>query len=508
MAKKVEFNMAAVKKYLFWACVPLGLVVAVILGMMATGEVGSKLEDRKKQLDSQKTTIEGLRAGNHPNQGTADEIDEKREELVKKILTAWETLEKDQKEQNRWEGLADRALEDIRRKNFLDPLEPATLTNWLNFARDEMKKLIDRADIDRCRPYVRYRDGREEPLETNEPAFTGEGGSGTGRRGSGVSMDTPGSRSPGSTATPGAVGAGGVQIMKGKVVWSNLQMDITVSDWNRQPQSFEVWLTQEDLWVYQALLWVVAQTNKDSKVAEKFTSSSTPGATAASTAGGGRPLDLSGSVIKEIVALAIGRKAAMELEKQSSRRIGGGGSRSEISGRSGVTGREGTGGPEATRSTAMAGRYVDDAGNPLMDADLTGQLRRMPIYLRFVVDQRRISDVLVNCANCPMPIDVLWVRVNPDATDSFDFVTSGTGESSSPRSSRSSGGVSPTSRSSSSASGGVGGASPGRGSGSGTNEIDFGPDAITIEIYGCINIFTPPDATKITAEGGGIGNTP
>jgi len=492
MAKKFEFNVATVKRYLFWVCVPLGLAAAMILGTMAVGEVGRKLEDRKKQLESQKTAIDGLHSGaaTHPNQGTIDEIDEKREELAQKIMEAWITLEKDQKEQNRWEGLGNVARE-IEGKNFLDTLSSTALNIYLNFARDEMKKLIDKADIDRCRPYIRYRDGREEPLETNEPALTGEGSGGIGRstgRGGGVSMDTPGSRSSGGTAIPGVGSAGGIHVMKGKVVWSNPQVDITMSNWNQQPQSFEVWLTQEDLWVYQALLWVVAQSNKDVKVAERVVVPVGTTGGAASTAGVGKPLDLSGSVIKEIVTLAIGKKAADALAAQSNRRVGGVGGGLDGEGRmpsGGASGRggagrygDGMGGSEATRSTAMAGRYVDDAGNPLMDADLAGQLRRMPIYLRFVVDQRRISDVLVNCANCPMPIDVLWVTAN--------FSSSG--------------------------SGGVGGGNnqtsgrrgAGAGAGAGTNnEIDFGPDAVTVDIYGCINIFTPPDAEKITADRGG-----
>ena len=536
MAKKVEFNMGMVKKYAFWACAPLGLVVAALLGMMAVADVGSKLEDRKKQLDSQKSAVESLRSGaaSHPNQETIDEINEKTQELAGKIYTAWGTLVEEQQKQNRWEGISDGAKQDISRKNFLDPLEPATLTSYLNFNRNEIKKLLDNANINRVQPYRRLQDGRDEPLESNEPLLTstssGSGESGyessgrVSRRGSALSMDT------GRGTFPGATGGGGTTVVKGKVVWASPQVDITMKNWERQPFPYEVWLTQEDLWVHQALLWVVAKSNEASREARRVI---TPGASTGASAGAGvsRPLDLSDSVIKEIVELSIGRKAAGELAKQSSRRIGsgsyGGGGESEFGesssggfssfgsfGSSGGEGEEYGGGmgPEAAKSAALAGRYVDDDGNPLMEADLTGQFRRMPVYLRFVVDQRRIADVLANCANCPMPIDVLWVTINPDATDKFEFASSGTGmgmgmdsESYTPRRGASGSGRSSASYEGGGAGPGIIGLSPsaggmGGGMGGGANAVDYGADAVSIEIYGCINIFAPPDKQKITGE--------
>jgi uncharacterized membrane-anchored protein YhcB (DUF1043 family) len=329
MAKKVEFNMATVKKYVFWVCAPLGLVVAVLMGMMAVGAVGNKLEDRKKQLNSQKETMTRLQgeAATHPNQGTVDEINEKRDELVEKIYSAWGTLVEEQQKRNLWTGLASVATRDIERKNFLDPLEPTTLTNYLNSAQNEIKKLLDNPDIDirRVRSYRRFPDGREEPLETKEPLLTSEGGGGGFGRGGGsrggaaFSSDSSSSRGGGGG---GLFGGGGVTVIKGKVVWSSPQVDITMKNWGSQPLSFEVWLTQEDLWVHQALLWVVAKSNENSREASKVMSAGTTGL--GSTAGASRPLDLSDSVIKEIVELSIGRKAAAELAKQSSRRVGSG----------------------------------------------------------------------------------------------------------------------------------------------------------------------------------------
>jgi len=224
-------------------------------------------------------------------------------------------------------------------------------------------------------------------------------------------------------------------------------------------------------------------------------------------------------VIKQIVSMSIGKKAASALASQSKRRVGSpsSGSEGEYGGDSSSSGSysggsdesgDGAGmGPEAAKSAAMTGRYVDDTGTPLPDVDLTGQFRRMPIYLNLVVDQRRVTDVLANCANCPMPIDVLWVTINPDATSAFEFASASgtTGMDSEYSSGSSMNSRAARTTSASSLTGGIiglSGGTSGQGMG-GTNDIDFGTDAINIKIYGCINIFAPPDVKKITGESAG-----
>jgi len=172
---------------------------------------------------------------------------------------------------------------------------------------------------------------------------------------------------------------------------------------------------------------------------------------------------------------------------------------------------------EQARRMAMMGRYVDADGTPLMEPDLSGQFRRMPVYLQLRVDQRFISDILVNCANCPMPIDVLWVTVNPSATQSFDFVSatgagalSGFGGSGG---SGLSGGGAMSSRFPGGGGGGAmssrfpsGGGSGGIGGAGAVGNVDFGPHEVIVEIFGCINIFAPPDPQTIGGESGMAGS--
>jgi len=317
-------------------------------------------------------------------------------------------------------------------------------------------------------------EGRDEPLTTIDLTTTGTGTGGPQRFGGPTPSVPTASTAPRNETT----------IQKGKVVWNAPQTDINISVNWANPTSQQVWLTQEDIWVYQALLWVVAESNKGVTEARRTIPASGTGPGAINTASPSAPLNLRDSVVKEIVELSIGSKAAGELEKRAGQRISGG-----TTGGSG-----GAGAGSSSGSDPMAGRYVGADGKPLDAPDLNGQLRRMPVYLRFIVDQNRIHEVLVNCANCPMPIDVLWVNINPSAGKSFDFTSSSTA----------SGGGTPS---------GGGGfvprpgftqnipQAPSGGSGrTGASEVDYGPDVVTIEILGCINIFSPPDASRL---GGG-----
>jgi len=534
MARKTEFSAEVIKKYLFWACTPIGLAAALLAGWMAIGSIADDLEKQKTQLDNQKKQMETLRgtANNHPNEGTISAINQKAEELKENVLDAWEIMVAEQKKQNQWTGLADRAYRDIEKTAFLGTLEGTTLDSYMTFARDELDKLLVNANIRRVQQYKRLPNGQEEPLDQPRLASRsgGSGGMGAGRggdtgsaRGGQSGLSSAGSR----TQIPD----GGTIIVKGKVVWDQPEsLVFTLNNWNDRPQSFEVWLTQEDLWVYQALLWVVAESNKDAPEPWKpVVSGGSTGGMGSSGMGtssgmgspgtGGDPLDLRGSVVKQIIDISIGAPAAKQLETQSSRRIsgrgGGGGMGSSgmgggmgSSSMGGGMGRTGAAGARS-RESAAGQRYVDVTGKPLnIDSALSGQFRRMPVFLSFLVDQRRIPEILVNCANCPMPIDVLWVTINPSATENFAFasntaaggsVGTGSGMGSGISGSVARGGSRSSSRGGTASSGGAarGGGSMGR---SGAGSVQFGPDAVQIEIYGCINIFADPDPEKISGK--------
>ena len=316
----------------------------------------------------------------------------------------------------------------------------------------------------------------------------------------------------------------------GNIDWLSPDTEIfNLLNWGQGqvPLSIEIWYLQEDLWVYESLIRVLVETNKEAVD------------------------NISQAPVKCIEQMLIGRNASLAWNTLNTLSLfrgdseggrGGFGGDSEMSeGRmSGPMGDRGMGGAsslgsldddesefasgpggmgpnkgiggadtqgvgeEAVLNRILNYRYLGAEDQPLTAETPApfAEFNRMPICLKLVVDQRRIQDVLVNCANCSMPIDIRHVRVNPDNAGSSPMGgSSGGGRMSSGRMSSGPMGGGPAS------SGPMGGES-GNVSMIGRSELSqtggYGADAIRIEIYGIINIFNEPDpeifGTGVTEE--------
>jgi hypothetical protein len=81
-------------------------------------------------------------------------------------------------------------------------------------------------------------------------------------------------------------------------------------------------------------------------------------------------------------------------------------------------GGEGVAGPaltqdEYTDAVLRHGRYVDAHGMPVgyNQPAPFAEFKIMPFEMRLVIDQRKISDLLSNCANSPLPVEVQQVSI-------------------------------------------------------------------------------------------------
>ena len=172
-------------------------------------------------------------------------------------------------------------------------------------------------------------------------------------------------------------------------------------------------LAQEDLWVYEALLNVIHNTNNCAKGNEK---NYVP------------PASHKDAPIKKIEGLEIGNEAAQSWAACENAVF----TFPDSSGGTGATGttgaqptsmlgagRGGPGylGPASTVSggsagTLLAGRDIDNSGKPVADLkeDRNKEFRMMPIDLKVVIEQKAIPRLLVECANSNLRIDVRAVR--------------------------------------------------------------------------------------------------
>ncbi|MBQ1277517.1 MAG: hypothetical protein IIY07_02605 [Thermoguttaceae bacterium] len=163
----------------------------------------------------------------------------------------------------------------------------------------------------------------------------------------------------------------------------------------------------------------------------------------------------------------------------------------------------------------LMGRYLDLEGKPLLASDKPSfaEFNMMPVCLKVVVDQRRVPELLVSCANSAMPIDVKHIRVCPDNNVPFTMPVETTASSdmmgmggssmmgSSSMMSSSSGGSGGSAGGSGGARGSMDGAGGPGGSETGGVEIgrselglsEYGADAIRVEIFGVINIYNEPN---------------
>jgi len=250
-----------------------------------------------------------------------------------------------------------------------------------------------------------------------------------------------------------------------KLQWdSDNQKRIYASlQWASTPTSPQVRNAQENLWVYEAILTVIAKINADAH-------------------------DIPTSKIRAIETLSIGREAGEEFKNgiagsrvwhastgtapanmpvpvavaNPAMRMGGVGNR--------MLGRN----DAANSSVTDEGRYVNEQGKPI-EAGAAGRLEfnRMPVHMKLIMDQREIDKLLVELANSPLPVDVRQVRLRPDKSY----------------------GMRP----------GVD-AAPAHGLGRVirlANDDDKNPYEMLVEIHGIIYIFSPPDNTKLgqPAEG-------
>ena len=256
----------------------------------------------------------------------------------------------------------------------------------------------------------------------------------------------------GSGMGPGGMNPGGMAnnaglVAKPLVYWkpeSQKELMQSVLWWhnkNKAPSTLEILYTQEDLWIIEGLMNIIKATNGDAQ--ESFQ-----------------------ATIKEIEFLRIGKSAVGRAGTLTSlgstgnmgmgmgMGMGAGGSDGMTSGGDGgdqmdmggnipapsAPGSEGMGeigeggmvggGAAAAPLDPASGRYVDTAFQPINGDTLrsvvsSGALnptdaplavaKRVPVRMRFLMDQRKLNRLLSECGNADLLLEIRQVRINTEA---------------------------------------------------------------------------------------------
>lgn len=372
----------------FWVLTTVGTIVAVACWYLSASDLDKQFESRKRAIDSVFNSTQVIvREPDHPNDGViAGNIAQARIERDR-VLKTWQDLYDEQREEVlKWpEGsLKSGFIEKIKELKFFDPFKPA----------DEM---------DMRNEYANYIGTRLDALLEIVDALEIEGRSGRGEGGARRPIRTEFVESP-----YGRRGEQGEEEELDYLVeWldqGNLREKL---DFQNKPTAMEIWVTQEDLWVYETLLKVIASTNE-------MRGATRPGNTA----------------VRTIFTLEVGREAALAsregsqiLMPESADSLGGGYGRGEdnsMESRGGMGrgmdpyGDRGEGGAETDDTAVLAYRYLKEDGEPFEGEPDEPEFRRLPIHMELMMDVRWLTQLLVECANAPLPVEVTQVRINPE----------------------------------------------------------------------------------------------
>jgi len=407
-------TLAAIQKHHFWVLCALILVIGSAVWAMGSADLSNRFESRRTELDQdfQKSQYISEQEPNHPNERVIAAIHQQTEELKENVLEAWQLLYNEQQEKNPFPEVLDADFKIVFES--LDPEDEIPghyRERYQNFIRYHIPTLFERID------YLRPAE-KEPGAEDVGAADIGEG------------------MGPSGYARGRSRGQGQPDLsdMVGVVDWdqADRQRIEQQFDWQTRPSTLRVRLAQEDLWVYEALVRIIKNTNDAIGATTNYN-----------------------AAVKRIDALQIGQDAVDASSLQSGYGAGMGiegemgGMAGEGAGAMGMAG-EGGGGmgmggmaapapgavpgvpprapgampgdpmqpasPEQAEKTALLQyRYVDQNGQPLAAGSPHpyAEFKMMPIRMRVTMKQSAIPRLLVECADSNMPIEVRQVRFRP-----------------------------------------------------------------------------------------------
>lgn len=494
--------LAALKKWGFWVICGLAVVLGLGVWFVAQQSVLANIKSRKDQLEGLRSQVSAVKPAS-PNAQVVEATRKKIEELKSDVYQAWVSMYAAQKEKNQWPAaLGTDFLNWVNQpgRKFGDPIPERFREIYLNFIDQHFPTLFEIINLRRPKGTDLKKLGSVRGALGAGPGY-GTSGYGTGAGFPGA-VSTIGEEAyggeyagaMGSTGYPGASGTGTAPNieMEGIVEWNpqNIAAIKQRFAWVKVPTSEEIWNAQEDLWVYEALLRIIAKTNENATGPHNAT-------------------------VKRINAVEIGPDAARYLGAavaSATMATGSMGSGSAIptsaAGGSGEPVGEPAGGMGygsygsgyGVGGSPLYGRYVDADGKPLPPGSQQpfAEFKMMPVRMDLIVDQRKIDQLLVNCVNSDMPVRITRVLIRPSqATAAASGAGYGLMGSSGP-------GLS-TGYGTSEGLGESGAEGYGTGYGSGTSGATALPTSMSydvpIVIEGIIYLFNPPNIAELGKPG-------
>ena len=394
--EKVRLVLAVLKKQLFWVLFGTLVILCTTTWLLATGHLATTFDARSRQLNNRFNEVRSTITDNHPNEEGIKKILELHGKLGDNVFEAWSHLYEQQRKLNP-------LPEEVKE---MEGFEQEFEKRWGPLEKFDANNEMD----------LKYRERYANQIKAHFPILAGM----IDRRHYPEEAGTPGKPGPGTHSKGPATAAQPDAQPVGTVWWDDQDFekmeDRFFTHRKDVPNTIEVLLAQEDLWVYEALLRVIRNANN----------------IGADPANYMKPASHKTAAVKRIMLMQIGKDAvgswlACEQSVIHLASAGQGSGPTAVTSGGSVGVHVGTqpgtaAGTGATLATALAGRYVDDQGKPLTDPAQQpyAEFRMMPINLRVVIEQKEIPKLLAECANSNMPIEVRKCRLLVAEVPSFE----------------------------------------------------------------------------------------
>jgi hypothetical protein len=470
---KVKEQLAVVARHSFWIMCSVILVVCLVSWYLSTSALYKKQQDQLAAIKTNFTNMDSLKGiAKHPNPQTAEGMAQLLRAYSLQVRDGWQQQYDQQADVLKWPASFDEIFRE--RVNKLRPIEivpnPTPITMDLeirerqlyrDFIADELPVLAETigapwrasaAAVTSTSGYGGGADGGYGPSTGlggdlgggyGADSSLGGGYPGGGYPGGGMPGGMPGSGMPGA---PGSVGDDA--LAKAIVIWSPTnQQELLGTHFGFiasevPPSTLQVLYAQEDLWVLQNIMDMIKAANRiddrDATARHEATVKMIDfvriGRSAMGLAGrvspvGAQAMAGMGSYGMEMGSDSTGSvgmgSADMAGSSDSSGAPGAAAAVGSSGGMPGMSGMDSTGGMQVVNTDPAFGRYVNEKYEPLdpkrlrdawhsknPDDALLAVAKRMPVRMRFTIDQRRLNKLLAECGNSRLPVEVRQVRIN------------------------------------------------------------------------------------------------
>jgi hypothetical protein len=385
--------LGVLRRQHFWFIAPLLLVIGLVGWMMANKKLTAEFEADKAQVNAYIQQMQSVSSQQpHPNPDYHRGMEQLIAQRQENVRAAWARKWERQKQELKWpEGL------------------PAELISLADQMRPIEKEAASRPALSSIlrRQYASFIDKELPKLAERIGAKWNP--SNVGRTGelAGLASFRPSTRpAPGGPRTEAEDEEG-----PGLVEWDRENQGQIAArfDWGGDaPDTFEVLYAQEDLWVLTTLVDIIQRTNGDAMIQSQ-------------------------AAIKRIEFIKIGK----DVDPPSKQGF-------QVVRPMPLTDEEATGDSTAADSSPMPAdspaedettadeetttnatdaellvlvknRYYDMNYEPITDIQSPSLkvAKRIPVRMRVRMDQRKINDLLVQCANSPLTFEVRQLRFNP-----------------------------------------------------------------------------------------------